>query len=432
MSSTIGVGGSDAKSASHSYIGRVDRPGPILAAADGGDESTRVIGTAVTLGAALHAPVEVVSVVPAARPFGGVALGMEPAPESEALRRRRELSNATAALGELQVPTVLAAGSPPRVIAELARDRQASLVVLGRRDAVLGAPHDGRSIAAKVARLAPCPVLAVRSRWTSRSRRTVVACDFSIPSVWAAETAARLTEPTGRIDVVHVLPTGRIDQPEAGWATSYREWCDAQFSRLQALLARSSDAPVELVLTAGEAGLQVLAEAHVRNASLLAFGMSGAGMIERMLVGGVASDLFEHGDRDLLIAPHPAPRERDRLASAMLQRQEHADPAEWADALDGFSTRHDGQRAWLETVDPERGGFAHETGFVFNGASYDRAAGRILLMLGRGGSARDHVTRSIAAPEKIAVHADAWGRETALSVWHGEGVTELRIFHGQG
>lgn len=410
-------------------IGRDDRPGPVLVAIDERARSRALVRTGVLVGARLGAAVELVSVVAApARQHGNVSLGLEPAPLTPAERALREsrVGRGAADLGD-DLPVVVTTGSVPRALTTVAHERRASLLVVGRTEpSRIGVVGRG-GLAARVIRLSTCPVLAVRGGWTSAPRRVMTACDFSLPALWAAELAGRVTHPEGQLDVVHVVPPDRDGPHDVATSGRYRDWWESHHAALRRLLAGSSDVAVHPVLSAGDAATQLLAEADLLDATLLAFGTSGSGALGRFFVGSVASELLELADRDLLVAPMPPAGLRDRLAGAVGQQAAYGDPREFAQAMDAFSTRHDGRRVWVESLDPARGEVRHETHARLRGISYEPASRRVLLMLGGDEASRVHVTHVIERPGRIVMHADGWGRESGLGIWHAGGLTEVRF-----
>ncbi|HYD52060.1 MAG TPA: universal stress protein [Gemmatimonadaceae bacterium] len=426
-----GTGGVAAHAVPSARLGREQHAGPILVATDGGRGAARLIEAALSVGAQWQVGTEVVSVLPPSHPLHNLALGMEPdrvSGAAPARERRRALEQVvTSLLGEVEVSIAVHVGTTPRVIADVARRTRASLIVMGRHLGSPLNPRPGFDVTARTVRLAPCPVLALGDRWRVRPRRIAVACDFGLAAVWAAETAARLVHPLGRLDVLHVLPLPRGVTERSAWGDRYNAWCETQFALLRALLERATVSEIRLALTSGEVAPQLLVEARSMEAWLLATGSSGAGAVERLLVGSVAATLLAQARCDVLVAPPPPPGELDRLAAAMRQKAEHADADDWAEVLDAFSVRNQGRPVWVESADTDRIAVTRETGATFFGATYDESARRVMLMLGRDAEPRRHATRSIGAPRSIAIHADVWGREAALVVRHEAGETALRF-----
>jgi nucleotide-binding universal stress UspA family protein len=140
--------------------GAAERAAPIVAAVDGSSTSRRATAEAVRLAVELEAPVVFVYV----RRGPGALFG-EPVYQrrlnKEMIRARNVLRRALETAESAGVPAEaeLLEGSPGHRIAELARARDASLVVVGSRRRRLG-----RSVSSAVVRDAGRPVVVARAR----------------------------------------------------------------------------------------------------------------------------------------------------------------------------------------------------------------------------------------------------------------------------
>ena len=115
-----------------------------------------------------HAVLDVVHVFMPPSPFGvpgGPGMpsweDLETRARTSARKRLAELSAAAARSG-VQVRTHLADGAPEREVARLARRRHADLVVIGTHGRTGLSRAFMGSVAERIVRAAPCPVLAVR------------------------------------------------------------------------------------------------------------------------------------------------------------------------------------------------------------------------------------------------------------------------------
>jgi nucleotide-binding universal stress UspA family protein len=406
--------------------------GPILVATDGGPSTENVLRAAALLAAAWTASVEVLLVTGREESHaGGVALGFEPLPDEldPDLAWRRETVEATAEreLRDGSWHLELRRGVPARAIAREAAQRGASLIVLGRGQHSLLGTVFGGDVVLRTLQRATCPVLVVGEHWSALPARAVVGVDFSVASVWAAEVATRFVRPGGLLDVVHVAPKRVAVEPWSVWERQYATWAHDRLDRVSTLLARQVRSSSRASLQNGEVAASLLQRARAPEVGLLVVGASGTGRLERLVVGNVATAVVRATEGNVLAVAAPPIGEADRIAEALGFAVEHRRRDEWASALDAFSKRNAGRQAWLDTIDPERDGFAQECGFAFRGAVYDAADDRIFVILGSSDGSTSHLTRSVERARSLAIHMGKDGREQCLTILHGEGLTELRL-----
>ncbi|MFL5581216.1 MAG: universal stress protein [Gemmatimonadaceae bacterium] len=369
-----------------------------------------------------------------------IGTGLPPVPPGfEAERRaeieevvRRRLSDAIGAAGwRLHVRY----GDPARSICELATERAASLVVVG-----IGrhSPLDrifGSETALRVVRHADRPVLAVAADFAALPTSAVVATDFSPASVRAAQVALRLVPPGGSLTLLHVGPEpGDLRTPaRAEWATAWEANLAALFGRLREVLHPDLPDDVELRTRQvhGPVADAVLAASLEERAQLIATGTYGPGFVERLVVGSVAATLLRRTAGSLLVVPPPPPAQRAELRLRMAGTVETNEPGDWSETLAAFSRRNLGRRAILEVDDPTLGAQLEQRGWAFLGAAYDPHDECVELMFGDPASATRHLTRSIARPYAIGIHAGDQGRDAALRVVHEEaGQTMVTFMDG--
>jgi nucleotide-binding universal stress UspA family protein len=407
--------------------------GPVIVATDGGPAAGNALHAASLVAAAWGVEVEVLMVHSREGPrVGGVALGLEPPilrADSHGDRRRRDVElMAGHHLADAEWRLEHRTGNAALEIAREASLRRASLVVLGH-DArtALAAIVRGGNVALRAIRRVPCPVLVVNDWWPGLPVHVVVGVDFTVASVWAAGVAARLVRPGGRLDLVHVAP--RRGDSDAGRALEqeYEDWARGRLERVRTLLHRSTCVDIRAVTSEGDVAAALRRCADTPREELLVVGDSGLGRLDRLLVGSVTTALVREADVSVLAVPAPPMEEAEPLAEALGLTVEEVQLEEWTVALDAFSRRNSGREAWLDTIDPERGGFAQERGFAFHGVTYDAVDDHIHLMLGGRVRPQSHVTRTIDAVRSVTIHVDRGGREQCLSIWRGDGVTQLRL-----
>jgi hypothetical protein len=228
---------------------------------------------------------------------------------------------------------------------------------------------------------------------------------------------------------MHVRSRIETSQPVLeAWDASYERRVGELFDRLrQALapLAQRVGARVELEVRTGDAADELLAFADASDVDLIAVGSHGAGLVERLLVGSVATAVLRRAGCSVLACPRPPLAEEERIERAFTGTVESVDPERWAAALDAFTRRNAGRAAALEVDDPALGAQGQEFGLAFLGAAYDRHDRRVEIMLGDPADRTRHLTRNIPHVDSLAVRCDADGRDLALRVQHGRGQTLL-------
>lgn len=137
----------------------------ILIATDGSDYTKEAVATGLKLAGVLGAEVTALYVIDQTSfvtfPVDSSIVSVYPQLENEGKRAVEEVRKEGEAMG-IKVTPVVAEGSPTRKIVEMAADFD--LVVLGTLGrSALGKLFIG-SVAERVTRYAPCPVLVVRSR----------------------------------------------------------------------------------------------------------------------------------------------------------------------------------------------------------------------------------------------------------------------------
>jgi nucleotide-binding universal stress UspA family protein len=315
-------------------------------------------------------------------------------------------------------------GDPATVIANVAHESNASIIVAGLgRHRVMDRLF-GDETALRLIRLAAVPVLAVGAEFTGAPRRIVVAIDFSETSLRAARLALELAAPGATIYLVHVAPRDATLYDWNGWGSNYKQDAGEALQRMREELRVPHDMTVQRVLLQGDPATELLAFAASVNSDLIATGSHGYGFVARMLIGSVTTRILRCSTCSVLTVPHAAAMTRLRtvVEPPVINT---LDRPEWTTQLDAFTRRNVGRRGVLEVDDPEIGAQAQEHDYPFLGATYDRHDGRVELMLGELGDVQRHLTRSIGSVSGIDVLTNERGRDLALRIAHGAGQTVL-------
>ena len=406
--------------------------GPILVCTDGRGAAAGAVRIGAELAARLGVAAQAIAVVePAASYVPELVLPLPADVEANRVaitteRVRDQLAREGNGVG-WQVSTER--GAPANAIAAAAASRDASLVVLG-----IGrhSPFDrvfGTETALRVLRLTDRPVLAVTEDALALPRRAVVGVDFTAASVRAALTALDLLGDDATLTLVHARPFVRGDGPViADWEAAYTRRVEGLFARTVELLAeRRADVRLESLTVVGEPAEAVLAVAEQRAAHLVAVGTHGAGLVERLVLGSVATAVLRRATVPVLACRQPGAAETARIERRLVQTTDVDDPAAWADVLADFTARNGGRAATLEVDDPAVGAQLQSHGYAFLGAAHDRHDERVVLMLGDPGDRTRHLTRSIPHVTGISVLAGEDGRDRVLRVAHGRGQTLLTL-----
>jgi nucleotide-binding universal stress UspA family protein len=208
----------------------------------------------------------------------------------------------------------------PRIL-EIARETGADLVVMGTHSRTgLGRVLLG-SVADRVVRQAPCPVVTVPPQTgappgSARLARICYATDFS-PSARAAwPWAVALAEAAhAMLDLVHVtaLPVPDAGSPPEATEHMAQLIHDAGYAEADRFL-REGPLPrerVEVVIRRGLVDEQILECARSRNADLIVMGTHGSSGLVRWMLGSVAHHVVQALPRPAVLTVGPRSLERE-------------------------------------------------------------------------------------------------------------------------
>ncbi len=286
-------------------------PGPVLVACNGAPCADGLFGAARVAAAALNARVEVIRVcepTPLAPAFGG---GMHAAPELDAMRKRLMLDEvrrlvSVEPMADPAWSVDVQLGAPPETLASVADAREASLMIMGigrhnPLDRLLGTETTLATL-----RHIRVPIMAVGNGFSSAPQRAVVGMDFSPASMRAARLALQLLGTSGRMTLVHVRP--RFDYPSEEWRAWDQEYARGLaplFADAVAKLAAPRGVDVDTATIRGDPAGALLAYAQQANADLLALGTQRHGVLERLLIGSVATRVLRNTRIATIVAPSP-------------------------------------------------------------------------------------------------------------------------------
>jgi nucleotide-binding universal stress UspA family protein len=406
--------------------------GPLLVATNGQD-GTAALRAAELLAAHDRSDIVVLSVIepePASAydpQFGIIA------PEYEAARletRRADLQRQLQSVAGAGAawPTDIRFGPAPDAIADEARQRRASLIVMdsGRHDWI--ARLLAGETALRTIRRAQVPVLTVAGAFDALPRTAIAAIDFSPSSITAARAALDLLADDATLCLVHVWSRSASEHPsERARDETYERGLPALFDRVEKALGAPRGITVRRVTLLGTPVEELLKFAASQGADLIAAGRRGHGFFERLLVGSVTTALVRGAACSVLVTPEPAPAEADALARSVTGVSESHAPEEWAVRLDGFSRRNRGRRTVLEVDDPHVGLQMQAVGYALSGVAYDHNDRRVEIMLGDPEHETTHLTHTIRDVTAVAVRSDPGGKDEALRITHRAGRALLRF-----
>ena len=307
-------------------------------------------------------------------------------------------------------------GSAARCITDVARDRGASLIVVGTgRHSVLGRFLYGER-ALEITRAAVGPVLVVPSAAKPPITHALIAVDFSQASMRAAVTALAVLGPGGHLTLAHVKRAVELGELDAGW------WNDAYELRSREMLERFSEvlsAPagvqLDTVLLRGEVVDTLLAYAADHEVDLIACGRLSHSLVERITVGSVSSAFVRRSTCCVLVTPE-RPYDADvEDASWMTGVLVSRSSDQWSQLLRALNQRNAGRRAQVTMEgDSPTGVESLQMGFLFFGADYDRESRQVSLILGDADARGSQVTHRIARVRRVEMTADHRGRDTSV------------------
>lgn len=404
--------------------------GPIVAAV-GGSESSAVLPAARYLATVTANDVLAVAAIePLPLYFPAEApLMVPPEYQSEVLEARRaELQKGVEQTAGARSGwrTNVLIGDAARVVTDVARAEGAPLIVMG-----VGRhrPIDrllSRETTLRAIRHASCPVLAVGYAFDPPFHKVAIATDFSAASARAAEAVMPLLTDGAEVHLVHVWqPIGRVEQRWQVLDERYEQSLPEKFRRFRAVLKVPAGVTVKEEIRQGRTAERLLDFASAHHVDLIVAGRQGLNALARLVVGSTTSTLLRGANCSLLIAPEPSVQDLDRLQRVLSGAVEVSTPEAWAVLLDDFTRRNRDRVATVEVDDLDLGTQVIESGFGFQGASYDDRNEQVELMLSAKKDRMQHVTRTISGVESVAVGSDSQGRDMALRIRHGAGQTLL-------
>jgi nucleotide-binding universal stress UspA family protein len=282
----------------------------ILCPTDLSESSRRPLTYAAALARWYSAQLTVLYVVPTFDPMPVRSRSLEgpvqmvyPVSREEALEELRRVVD-DAGAGAIDTTLTAQAGDPSRTIVDQALAVRADLVVMGTHGRSGSERFMLGSVAEKVVRTAPCPVLTVPPHVTvtlpAEVRFTHVLCpmDFSPAALQAFGFALDLArQADGAVTVVHVIEWLTDEEPRAHARFNVLEYrqhlIDDARQRVRALIAEESQtwSAIQDVVVLGRAHREILRIADDVQPDLIVMGAQGRGSIGLALFGSTTHQI---------------------------------------------------------------------------------------------------------------------------------------------
>lgn len=202
-------------------------------------------------------------------------------------------------------------GPPGEVMAAVATERAAELIVVGTHGRTGLSRFLIGSQATEVVRHAPCDVLVCRGPAAKHPfQRLLVASDFSPAAAKAVEHGAQLTAPGALVEVVHAwqLPAGSwgatlLGQARFPWSTVRDAVLASAKAQADKVIAGAADLghPIHVELVQGSPSAVITQTAERGNHDLIAVGAHGHRGVRRLLLGSVAESTIRHAPCSVLV-----------------------------------------------------------------------------------------------------------------------------------
>ena len=238
-------------------------------------------------------------------PFVGAVAEKLFSPEYRNERRDSLQKRVASIAGDVRWRFEVSDQSPAQAVAELARQLNPGLIVMGLRHHGVAHRAVSRDMLRAVVRSTRLPVLAVRPELLGLPRRIVVAIDFGPASIRAAGLARHLLADDGEMCLVHVASK----TPDYGGRriTALRGhgpgWIREEMDRVIEDLSPSARMKMTAVVAEGDVGSSIEACAQRVDADLLAVGSGCHSPLDRILSGSVSMELAHTARWSTLAVP---------------------------------------------------------------------------------------------------------------------------------
>jgi nucleotide-binding universal stress UspA family protein len=291
---------------------------PILAALKPNDPNDAVLEAAQWVAEHEHRELHIVSVLETAPLISSVAAGAPTIPpfhdeeERRAVQRDIRAAYQRATGSGTRVRVHVLEGSAPATVAEIAREHEARMVVVGKgTHGLLSHLIYGEQVM-QIVRGSQTPVLVVPPNLALPIERAMVAFDFSPASIRAAVTAHEMLGPGGRLALVHVATPRRVTGKRSQWWLRNMERRTREtLGEFVRALPHRAGVIVEMEKLHGDPVdvLTTYAQSHAMQ--LIACGWHEHALLERLFVASSTVELLHRAQCSVLVAPEPRGGDRD-------------------------------------------------------------------------------------------------------------------------
>lgn len=289
----------------------------ILAPTDFSKHSSSGIAAACDLADRFNAELELLHVTQNPYPFeGGTYEGyMTIEPElKEAARKQLELLPGAEWSARLKVNRHVRIGPPFLEIVTHAKLNDVDLIVQNTHGRTGLAHFFIGSVAEKVVRKSPCPVLTLREDGDfSVPKKILAATDFGEHSTAAMKYAVEFADRFGaELHVLHVVSDPAVSHPEIGLSmlplSQFRDEIEASGKRGLEEIDFSDTHPnvsVTTCLRVGPPLTGIVDYAKEHDIDLISIGTHGRNALSQVLIGSVAEKVVRHAPCSVLAVHHP-------------------------------------------------------------------------------------------------------------------------------
>ena len=281
----------------------------LLCATDFSEGATAALDVAVALARPFQGEIRIVHVRPAPVPSGSPMAcrahgpGIDEKNPTDLIQDLEHCGEAARASG-LAAQGALLQGDPPAEIVREARRTPADIIVMGRHSQGASNPWVLGSVAERVLKRAPCPVVVVRPfprHRGERPRRVLCGLDLgeTSPSTlkWGVAVSHALR---ADLHVLHVVTDGDRERARLAVAATVAGG------------SATTGLPVEASVAAGVPYQEILAVAHEKEADLIVVGTHGGGVVDRQFLGSTTLHLLRQAECPVLVVPAYVSRRQQR------------------------------------------------------------------------------------------------------------------------
>ena len=285
---------------------------PIVAALKPNHPNDAVLEMAQWLAEHEHRELHIVSVLQTAPLISSVAAGAPALPpfhdEEERRAVKRDIRTAYQRTGHAgsRVRVDVVEGSAPATIADIARESEARMVVVGKgTHGLLSHLLYGEQVM-EIIRGSQTPVLVVPPKLSLPIERAMVAFDFSLASIRAAVAAHEMLGPGGRLTLVHVATPRRVTGKRSQWwLRSIERRTRETLGEFARALPPRAGVTVEMEKLHGDPVDVLTTYAQTHAMQLIACGWHEHALLERLFVASSTVELLHRAQCSVLVAPEP-------------------------------------------------------------------------------------------------------------------------------